>query len=76
MVGLYRDEHAQTAAEYNTVIGNMDNANSMAFYKARVLEDMESGYTILPDLTDPLYTDLFRNLNLPFDTAKDAVLVG
>ena len=49
---------------------------SMAFFKARLVELRERGYTILEDFADPTNEKFLDGVRLPFDRIEDDVLRG
>lgn len=67
-------EDGQPTAAFNNLIGKIGTEVSMALYKSRVVEAKECGYTVLPDFADTSNPDLFRDVKLLFDVAKDAAL--
>lgn len=76
MVGSCSVEDAHSNAVFNTVIGIMDTAVSIAFYKARFENVRERGHTVVPNFAGPSDLDLFRNLSLVFDGAKYSEMEG
>lgn len=71
MVSHCRGEDDKRTALFNTVIRNMKTVASMELYKACFVEIRERGYTIMMDFDDLSNHDLFRDINLAFDVAKD-----
>lgn len=74
MVSPCRGKDAQSTSVFNTVIGKMDTAYSMAFYKARFAEATKRCYTILPNVADLWDHDSFQDVKLHFYVANDAKL--
>lgn len=74
MVGPCYGGDFKPTAILNMVIEKNCTAISMEFYKTRLVEVRESGYAILSDFADPSEPEIFRDVNLSFDTANDAEL--
>lgn len=76
MFGPFHVEDAKPTTVFNTIIGKMDTAASMVFYNSWFFKVRDLGYNLMPDFDNPSDLDLFRDVNLSFEVAKDVELYG
>lgn len=76
LTGTCRGQSANPTEIFQQVAEQDRNALSIAFYKPRLVEVRELGYTILEDFANPANRQVFNDIDILFDQHEDRELNG